>query len=35
MLLAAVAIRDNRLEPSTIRGGNFELDPLAQPGTVA
>jgi hypothetical protein len=35
MLLAAVPIRHDRLEPSAITGGNSELDPLAHPGTVA
>jgi hypothetical protein len=33
MLLAAVAIRHDRLEPSTIIGGNLDLDALAHPGT--
>jgi hypothetical protein len=31
MLLPAVAIRDDRLEPSAITGANLELDPLAHP----
>ena len=35
MLLPAVAIRHDRLEPSTITGGDLDLDPLAHPGTVA
>ncbi len=33
MLLAAVAIRHDRLEPSTIIGGNLDLDLLAHPAT--
>jgi hypothetical protein len=35
MLLAMVAIRHDRLEPSTIIDGNVDLDPLAHPGTGA
>jgi hypothetical protein len=35
MLLAAVAIRYDRLEPSTIVGGNLDLDPVAHPGTLS
>jgi hypothetical protein len=31
MLLAAVAIRHDRLEPSTIIGGNLDFDPLRIP----
>jgi hypothetical protein len=33
--LAAVVIRHDLLEPSTISGGHFELDPLAHFGTIA
>ena len=35
MLSAAVPIRHDRLEPSTIVGGNLELDPCAHAGIVA
>jgi hypothetical protein len=35
MLLATIAIRHDRLEPSAIIGGNLDLDPLAHAGTVA
>jgi hypothetical protein len=34
MLLAAVAIRHDRLEPSTITGGNLNLDPRAHVAMV-
>jgi hypothetical protein len=35
MFLPMVAIRHDRLEPSTIIGGNLDLDPLAHAGIVA
>jgi hypothetical protein len=35
MLLATVAIRHDRLEPSAIIGGNLDLDLLAQAGRAA
>ena len=35
MLLATVAIRHDRLEPSAIIGGNLDLDPLAHADRVA
>ena len=34
MLLSAVAIRHDRLEPSTIIGANLDLDPLAHAAIV-
>ena len=34
MLLAAVAVRHDRLEPSTISGGNLDLDPRAHAAMV-
>ena len=34
VLLAAVAIRHDRLEPSTIAGANLNFDPLAHPGMI-
>jgi hypothetical protein len=35
MLLAAVAVRRDRLEPSTISGGNLDFDPRAHAATVS
>ncbi|MCC2663289.1 MAG: hypothetical protein K0S35_1211, partial [Geminicoccaceae bacterium] len=35
MFLPLIAIRHDRLEPSTIIGGNLDLDPLAHAGIVA
>jgi hypothetical protein len=35
MFLPMVAIRHDRLEPSTIIGGNLDFDPLAHAGIVA
>jgi hypothetical protein len=35
MFPAVVAIRHDRLEPSTIIGANIDLDPLTHPDMVA